>query len=147
MIYSKKRNTINKGLISNIKQKQSGQIAIVSIVIIVAIGLIVASSVALMVSTEFKMTNNAVKSDMVFYSTEGALSDILVRIKKDTSWPTVPYNDSISLNDVTVDRNVSGTEDFKTIDAIGSYKSITKHLKATYNLNTGDYTIIEVEPE
>lgn len=147
MLYLNENRAQRNNILQKIKEKQSGQIAIVSIVIVVVIGLIVASGISLMVSAEFKMTDNAVKSDMVFYSTEGALMDMLVRIKKDTNWPSIPYSDSLTLNDVTVEREVSGNNDFKTIDVIGENKAITKHLRATYNTLTGDYTIIEIEPE
>ncbi len=128
-----------------LKNNQSGQVALVSVVILTAIGLIIASGLSIMVLMEFKMTDNAAKSDQVFTTTEGALSDLLVRIKKDPDWPSAPFNDSVSLNNVIVDRNINGNE-VKDIDAVGHLKGITRHLKATFNTQNGECSIFEIEP-
>jgi len=145
MLYLKKRIEEFIIKIQKFKKDQKGQVALVSIVILIVVGVVVATSISIMVAAEFKMTDNAVKSDMVFYATEGALSDVLVRVKKNPSWPSTPYHDSISLNGVNVERDITG-DVVKTIDVAGNLKNITKHLRATYNTETGEYKIFEVEP-
>ena len=124
---------------------QSGQAALISIVIISVVALFVATSISFLIWSEFRMTQNAVRSDMAFYAAEGGLSDLLVRIKKDTSWPTTPYNDSITINNVVVNREVTGDK-IKHITVTAEIKDITKVLKASYDTNSGNCDIFEIEP-
>jgi Tfp pilus assembly protein PilX len=124
---------------------ERGQAALVSVVIITVVSLFVATAISYLILSEFRMTQSAVNSDMAFNAAEGALNDLLVRIKKDTDWPSTPYSDSLTINNVVVNREVIGSK-VKDITVTAEYKNITKLLKASYDTSYGNCDVFEIEP-
>ncbi|MFC1721371.1 hypothetical protein ACFL0Z_00460 [Patescibacteria group bacterium] len=130
--------------------KQKGQAAIIAITALAVIGLIVATAVAAMSLSEYKMTDEAAKGNEVFTATESKMSDLLMRIKKDPSWPPdpLPYSESDPsyLNDVAVEATIDETDDGLQLDTIGTKSSITRHLRAILYSDTGQVNVFEIEP-
>jgi len=130
--------------------KQKGQAAIIGITALAVIGLIIAVAVAAMSLSEYKMTDEATKGNEVFASTEAKMNDLLIRIKKDPTWPPapLPYNESDPsyLNDVTVDSTITETDDGLQIDVTGAKATVTRKLRAIQYSGTGLVDVLEIEP-
>ncbi|GEM_PF-2941303 len=131
-------------------RKQRGQAAIIGITALAVIGLIIATAVAAMSLSEYKMTDEAAKGNEVFTATEAKMNDILIRIKKDPSWPPAPMpyteNDPTYLNDVAVATTIDETDDGLQIDTIGTKATVTRQLRAIQYSDTGLVDVFEIEP-
>lgn len=131
-------------------KKQKGQAAIIGITALAVIGLIIAVAVAAMSLSEYKMTDEAAKVNEVFAATEAKMNDILMRIKKDPTWPPAPMpyteTDTSYLNDVSISTTIDETNDGLQIDTVGTKATVTRQLRAIQYSDSGAVNVFEIEP-
>ena len=131
-------------------RKQAGQAAIIGITTLAVVGLIIATAVAAMALSEYKMTDEAAKGNEVFAATEAKVSDNLMRIKKDPAWPSgpLPYTETNSdyLNEVEVTTTISETGSGLEIDVVGVKETVTRNIRAVIYTDTGRVDVFEIEP-
>lgn len=131
-------------------RKQAGQAAIIGITTLAVVGLIIATAIAAMALSEYKMTDEAAKGNEVFAATESKVSDNLMRIKKDPTWPagSLPYTetDPNYLNEVAVVTTISEAVSGLEIDVVGTKAEVKRNIRAVIYTDTGRVDVFEIEP-
>ena len=117
----------------NAKMPEKGFAALFVAILILAIILSIGLSVATFVLGEQKIAGNITKSSRAYYAAEAGIEDSLLRIQKGRLYVA---DNTLSVNGVDVDINISGTLIQKTITSQGNFKNIFRTITTVLKLDT-----------
>ena len=114
--------------------KQSGAIALISLLIIAAVTLAIGLSLNLLGLDEMRMGFRESKSSQAFHVAESCLEEALMRLKRDANY--TGGNLSIGNGSCNIVITVNGTQ--RTITATGTVDQLMRKIQTTVNvLNNG----------
>jgi hypothetical protein len=115
------------------RKSELGFAAFLGTVIVMAVAIVVISSVSLATITEQKITKNAVRSAQAYYSAESGVEDSLYRIVKGKNYFA---SNSLEVASSSATISVSGTSGQKTIKVNGEQDNRFRNLQVKLNINT-----------
>jgi nitrogen fixation protein FixH len=113
--------------------------------IILSVMLMVVLSIAQVTVKGSADTNRSGQVDQALYVDEGSLNDLLVRLKRDASLGS-GYSDTVTIDGVEVERQITDNGLTKTLSARATYQHVIVLLEGTYTVATKAFVYSRVAP-
>lgn len=113
-------------------ENNKGFAALLTVILILAVGLLIGMGISLTVWNEQKITRNAIKSAEAYYAAEAGIEDSAYRIKKNKKYQSV---NSLSVNGNSAEINITTEENRKIIESKGIALQRIRKLKTILNID------------
>ncbi|MCH8821841.1 hypothetical protein IID23_04980 [Patescibacteria group bacterium] len=114
-------------------KNEKGQMALVTVVTILAAGVVLVAALGILTFNEIKKINNVEKSEQSYYAAEAGIEDAILRVRRNMSYPTSPTTYTLSVGSSTA--TVEITLPLENLNIISIGDSENRIRKVAVNMN------------